>query len=38
MTGRVVLLGATPGVVGPVTAFGPDALRRGCAELGLVTV
>ncbi|MFJ7128749.1 saccharopine dehydrogenase family protein [Streptomyces sp. NPDC098101] len=30
--------GATPGVVGPVTAFGPDALRRGCAELGLVTV
>ncbi|MFJ6248476.1 MULTISPECIES: saccharopine dehydrogenase NADP-binding domain-containing protein [unclassified Streptomyces] len=29
---------ATPGVVGPVTAFGLDALRHGCAELGLVPV
>lgn len=28
----------TPGVVGPVTAFGLDTLREGCAELGLVTV
>ncbi|MFD6344343.1 saccharopine dehydrogenase family protein [Streptomyces roseolus] len=28
----------TPGVVGPVTAFGLDTLRQGCAELGLVTV
>lgn len=30
--------GATPGVVGPTTAFGLEALRRGCAALGLVTV
>ncbi|WP_404951330.1 saccharopine dehydrogenase NADP-binding domain-containing protein [Streptomyces sp. ARC12] len=30
--------GATPGVVGPTAAFGLDVLRRGCAELGLVTV
>lgn len=29
--------GATPGVVGPTTAFGVDTLRQGCAELGLVT-
>ncbi|MFD5108222.1 saccharopine dehydrogenase family protein [Streptomyces cinereoruber] len=28
----------TPGVVGPVTAFGLDALRHGCAELGLAPV
>ncbi|MEU3609346.1 saccharopine dehydrogenase NADP-binding domain-containing protein [Streptomyces sp. NPDC035033] len=28
----------TPGVVGPVTAFGLDTLQQGCAELGLVTV
>ncbi|MFJ5280896.1 saccharopine dehydrogenase family protein [Streptomyces parvulus] len=30
--------GATPGVVGPTTAFGVDTLREGCAEVGLVTV
>ncbi|TXS44292.1 saccharopine dehydrogenase family protein [Streptomyces sp. t39] len=30
--------GVTPGVVGPVTAFGLDTLHQGCAELGLVTV
>ncbi|MGW2264579.1 saccharopine dehydrogenase family protein [Streptomyces koyangensis] len=30
--------GATPGVVGPTTAFGFDTLRQGCAELGLVTL
>ncbi|WP_411576654.1 saccharopine dehydrogenase family protein [Streptomyces mutabilis] len=30
--------GATPGVVGPTTAFGIDTLRQGCAALGLVTV
>ncbi|MFD7569287.1 saccharopine dehydrogenase family protein [Streptomyces sp. NPDC059810] len=28
----------TPGVVGPVTAFGLDTLQERCAELGLVTV
>lgn len=28
----------TPGVIGPVTAFGLDLLRKNCAELGLVTV
>ncbi|MGW1202597.1 saccharopine dehydrogenase NADP-binding domain-containing protein [Streptomyces cyaneofuscatus] len=28
----------TPGVVGPVTAFGLDTLQKGCAELGLVSV
>ncbi|MFF8883784.1 saccharopine dehydrogenase family protein [Streptomyces flaveolus] len=30
--------GATPGVVGPTTAFGLDTLRQGCAELGVVTL
>ncbi|GGY82283.1 saccharopine dehydrogenase family protein [Streptomyces omiyaensis] len=30
--------GATPGVVGPLTAFGLDALRQGCAALGLAPV
>lgn len=28
----------TPGVVGPTEAFGLDALRHGCAELGLIPV
>ncbi|MEV5645510.1 saccharopine dehydrogenase NADP-binding domain-containing protein [Streptomyces flaveolus] len=30
--------GASPGVVGPTTAFGLATLRQGCEELGLVTV
>ncbi|MEU6735799.1 hypothetical protein ABZ929_21855 [Streptomyces physcomitrii] len=27
-----------PGVIGPTEAFGPDTLRRACAEVGLRTV